>query len=182
VTISTGTDRRPSGEVDGNVAEVGLGPDPRPVVERDERVPAVEPPGLQVPLDGRVAPGEPVLGDQPAVDLLGRVPLRARGRLIGRQGAVDHRLERAEHGGGPGRGRGQRVRERTGQDLEDGLRRVVQPGGDLADGQAVPVQLPKAGVLVHREHPSPRRAVKVPIVGRGSGVFLSCCSRFPSRC
>jgi hypothetical protein len=155
------------------VTEVGLGPRPRPVVEGDERVPAVEPTSLQIPLDGRVAAGERVLGRQTAEDLLGRVPLLPGGRLIGGQNAVDHRLERPEHGGGPGRGRGQRVRERAGQDLEDGLRRVVQLSSDLTNGQAVPVQLPNASVLVHREHPFPLRAVEIPIVGLGSGVFLS---------
>jgi len=97
VTINTGTWRRPSGKSTWNVTEVGLGPERPPMIERDERLAAVESPVLQVAADRIVAAGVAVFGHQTPEDLLGRVALLPRGRLIGRHKGIDQRAERAEH-------------------------------------------------------------------------------------
>ena len=87
------------GEVDVDVSEVGLEPMTGRVVERDERLSAVETVLLEVATDLVVAAGVVVLGDEPTVDLAGGVPLLGRGSLVGGEDVVDDavgRLRRRE--------------------------------------------------------------------------------------
>jgi hypothetical protein len=67
------------------------------MLQRDERLAAVEPLLLQVAADLVVLAGVPLLGDQTPVNLAGRVPLLARGRRIGGEDLVHERAKRAEH-------------------------------------------------------------------------------------
>ncbi|OWK39425.1 hypothetical protein FRUB_05988 [Fimbriiglobus ruber] len=68
-----------------------------------------------------VATGIPVLGDQPAIDLHGRMPLLRRGRGIGSHDRIDEGLERAEHWGRPGCGECIRLGLRVPDRLADGV-------------------------------------------------------------
>ena len=87
------------GEVDVDVAEVGLEASAREMAQGDEGL-AMPPPVLEdVALDLGVAAGVAVLVAEAAVDLGGGVPLLGRGVLVVGEDAVDDRLDRAEDGG-----------------------------------------------------------------------------------
>jgi hypothetical protein len=72
------------------LAEVGLRLTGR-MGQRHEHLAGAGAPLADVVLDDRIAAGEAVLGPQPIVDPLGRMPLLRRRRPIGRQDLVDGR-------------------------------------------------------------------------------------------
>src|SRR5262249_5524141 len=129
------------GKVDVDVSEVGLGAGPRPMLQRDKRLAAVDSFLLEVAANLIVLAGVAFLSDQAAVDLCGSMPLLAWSRLIGDDYLIHEIAKRPKHRGLPG----YRWTDRDGfgalQCLENGLGRMVQLIGNLADSQAVATQL-----------------------------------------
>jgi hypothetical protein len=109
------------GEVHVDVSEVSFEPPAGRVVERDERLTSVATALLKVSLDGQVAAGVVVFGDESAEDLRGGVPLLGRCGLILREDVVNDGPHGIEDGSrsrlGHCIGRGLRVTQR----LENGL-------------------------------------------------------------
>ena len=145
------TGRAAVGEVDVDVAEVGLDTSPRQMAERDEGL-AMPPPVLEhVALDLGIAADVVVLIAEATVDLGGGVPLLCRGVLVVGEDAVDERLDRSEKWGLP-------VPRRCGgglgmaEDMPDGLACVSELPGDLPDGHPIAAGPPNRAVVVHREH------------------------------
>jgi hypothetical protein len=142
------------GEIDVDVAEVGLQALARIVVERDERLALSPALGEEVEPDALIAAGVAVLVAQAAEDLGGGVLLLARGLLVGPKDGVDDRLEGIDD-----RGHGAALVGsgfRLGEDLADLAPRVVEPAGQLADAHVLQtVGLSNACVLVHGDHPPP---------------------------
>src|SRR5262245_40283826 len=141
------------GEVDVDVAEVGLQPLAGVVGQRDERLAAVTTPLADVPADLVVAAGVAVLVLEAAEDLHGGVPLLGWGLLVLGEDGVDGGVEGAEHGGG----RGLLARVGPGLRLLQGLADlapgVAEGAGDLANASAVAVRATDGAVVVHRQHP-----------------------------
>ena len=137
------------GEVDVDVAEVGLDASSRQVAQGDEGL-AMSPPVLEhVALDLGIAAGVGVLVAEAAMDLGGGVPLLGRGVLVVGEDAIDDRLDRAEEGGLPvpvRRGRGLGMAE----DMPDGLAGVSELLGR------------SAGWTCHRGEPAESRRSRPP--------------------
>src|SRR5581483_12518531 len=144
---------------------------------------AIQPALLEVAADRVVAAGVAVLGHQPPEDLLGGMPLLTRGRLVGRHDGIDDLAEGAEHRGGPRPRPG--LADRLGglQRLENGLGRGMELVGDLADGEAIAMELANAGIVVHRKHPRPPAAAAWPHARAVLRCFpFWCRSCFPWSC
>jgi hypothetical protein len=153
------------GEVDVDVAEVGLGAMTGGVVERDEGLAGGVASVLEVALDRVVTAGVPVLGNEPAVDLGGGVPLLAGGGAVGVEDGVDGALEGTEDGGGARGGEGVRAGLGVGEGLADGVAADAQSAGDLAGADAVAVEPADLGEVVHGTHPNPPRPGEWPAAG-----------------
>ena len=140
------------GEVDVDVAEVGLEALAREMAQGDEGLLMPASVLAQVALDLGVAAGVAVLVAEAAEHLRGGVPLLGRGGLVVGEDLVDDRLERPEHGGRSVPG--QRLGMGLGmlEDLPDGLAGVSELPGDLADGHAIASRPPNRAVVVHRKH------------------------------
>ena len=150
------------GEVDVDVAEVGLGTHARPMLQRDEGLAAVESSLPEVAADLIVLAGVPLLGDQTPVNLRGGVPLLARGGLIGGKDLIHKWSKRPEHRSRP------RLDKRVGRrfGVPKGFANRVSPNaellGDLTGTQPVSVGLSNPGKIVHSAHPRPPAAASAP--------------------
>ena len=149
------------GEVGVDVAEVGLGPTARRVVQRDERLAPVEPPGLQVAADLVVAALVAVLVAEAAEELRGGVPLLGRGLHVGVEDGVNDLAERPEGGGRPRPGLGVGRGFGVVQGFADGVPPDAELPGDLPNAEAVAVRLPDGREVVHRTHPSSLRPAEL---------------------
>jgi hypothetical protein len=141
------------GEVDVDVAEIGLGTAAGVMVQGDERLPLAAALRADVASDLVVTPLITVLGDKPTMDPGRGVSLFARGLFIRREDLIDHGLERTELGRGrrPGSGIG------LGLGVLDRLANrascVVEGPSDGPETHAVAVRPSDPCVIVHREHP-----------------------------
>jgi len=142
------------GEIDVNVAEVGLQALARIMVERDEGLALGPPLGEQVEADALVAAGIAVLVAQTAEEFGGGMPLLAGGVFVGPEDLINDGLERVQD-------RGQRAALVAsglglGEDLPDLAPRVMKPAGQFADAHVLQAMgLANACVLVHGDHPPP---------------------------
>ena len=160
-----GDEPSPVGEVDVDVAEVGLGAVAGGVVEGDEGLACGVATVLEVALDGVVAAGVPVLGDEPSVDLGGGVPLLAWCGPVGVEDGIDGGLEGSEDGCGAWSGEGVRLGLGVGQSLANRVAADAESAGDLSGTDAVPVEAADLGEVVHGTHPNPPRPGET--AGRG---------------
>ena len=139
------------GEVDVDVAEVGLEAMSGQMAEGDEGLAMSPPVPEHIALDLGIPAGIGMLVAEATMDLRGGVPLLGRGILVVGEYAVDDRLDRPEDGGltlpGPG-GLGFGMVE----DMPDGLACMSELPGDLADGHAIATSPPNRAIVVHREH------------------------------
>ena len=107
----------------------------RRVHQRHEHLPDRRAPLANVVLHGGVAAGEAVLGAEPVVDPLGRVPLLDRRRAVLLQDPVDHRGERPQPGACRWTPPSVARRHREGQHLADRVAVNAKAPGRLPDAQ-----------------------------------------------
>jgi hypothetical protein len=138
------------GEVDVNVAEIGLEALAWQMAQGDERF--FPPPSVleHVALHLGVLTRVAVLVAEAAKDLCGRVPLLGRGGFVVGEDLVDGRLEGTELGRGAVAGR----RNGLGmlEDLPDRDPGEAELPSDLSDGLAVAARPPNGTVVIHRKH------------------------------
>jgi hypothetical protein len=138
------------GEVDVDVAEVGLEALAWEVAQRDEGLLVAWSLLEHVALHLGVATGVAMLVAEAAKDLCSGVPLLGRGVLVVGEDLVDGRLEAAELGREAVAGCGERLGMLEGfPDRDPG---EVEFPGDLADGLAIAPRPPNGSVVVHRKH------------------------------
>jgi hypothetical protein len=163
-------------EVDMDVAEVRFETLAGIVIERDERLALGTLSGQNILTDPVVTAAVAVLVAEPAKHLGHRVPLLARGALVGAENLVDDRLERIDDR----RHRPAPVRLGLGQaeDLPDLPPRVMKLTGQLANAQLVDaMRLANPCVLVHFDHPPPPvvwhpvRCTSLQEVAEGGPIF-----------
>jgi hypothetical protein len=139
------------GEVDVDVAEIGLEALSREMAEGDESLSMTAAMLEHITLDLGIAAGIGVLIAEASMDLGGGVPLLVRCVLVVGENAIDDRFDRAEEGSlaVPGRRDG-----RLGmvEDMPDGLASVSKLAGDLPDGHAIATSPSNRAIVVHREH------------------------------
>jgi hypothetical protein len=135
------------------LAEVDLGMAGR-MNKRDEHLPHPLPPLADVVLHDRVAAGEAVLGPQPLVDPLGRVPLLGRRRAVLLQDPVDGRGERPEPPGYRRTPPPVARRHREGQHLAHRVAVDAEAPRRLPEAQPLDMAgVANPSVELHREHP-----------------------------
>ena len=140
------------GEVDVDVAEIGLEPPARKMGQRDEGLLMSAFVLEYVALDLTVAAAVAVLVLEATKDLHGGVALLGGCLLVVGQDTVDDRLEGTDDGGGSVPGVGARPGLAMGQDMPNGPARVSESTGDLPDGQAIAARPANGAVVVHRKH------------------------------
>ena len=140
------------------------------VLERDERLAAVESAALQVPLDGQITARVVVVRNESPEDLRGGVALLGwRGPIV-RENVVNDTSYGIEDGGGARLGECVGLGLRVAQRLENGCGRVTETLGQFANGRAIPTGLPDLSKIVHREHPPPPALTN----RSGAGTVLRC--------
>jgi hypothetical protein len=138
---------------------------------RDEGTLGGPSPIAHVPLDGAIAAGVPVLGDEPSVDLDRRGPLFPRSGLVGHQDGIYQRADRIEDGGWPWGREGVWEWRWGAKCLQDGRRRVPEITSDLPKGESFAAQLADPRVPFHIEHLSSPMSDKWVNRGRTDHAF-----------
>ena len=137
------------GEIDMDVAEVGLEALTREMSQRDKGLlvprPVLSHVALHLGISTRVA----VLVAKTTEELRGRVPLLGRCVVIGAEDLVDEGLEGSQLGGGPVPGQGLGMGFGLHQGMPDGFSRVTEVAGDLSDGQAITPGPPNRSIIIH---------------------------------
>ena len=122
------------------------------MAQRDERFLMPASVLAEVALDLGVPAAVAVFVAEPPEELGGGVPLLGRGGLVVDEDLVDDRLDRPQERGESVPGRRQGIRLGLLEDLPDGVSRMPEFAGDLADGLAIASRPPNGSVVVHRKH------------------------------
>ena len=139
-------------EIDVDVAEIGFEALPREMTQRDERflMPASVLP--QIALHLSVPTTVIVFVADPPEHLSGGMPLLEGGGLVVDQDLIDDRLEWPQERGESIPRRRQGIGLGLLENLPDGVARMLEFAGDLADGLAIAPRSPNGSVVVHRKH------------------------------
>ena len=139
-------------EIDVDVSEIGFEALAGEVSQRDERFLMPASMLTQIPLHLGITAAVVMFVAEAPEELCGGVPLLGRGGFVVDEDLVDDRLDRPQQRSESIPRRRARIGLGLFENLANGVARMSEFAGDLADGLAIAPRPPNGSVIVHRKH------------------------------